>query len=80
MLWLNDSMLSGPLLGAVILTGMDAPDRRHRWYRPTPTWLVYSSLAMTGLLFLSEKWRWFSFNQHKGWTVLIAVGAVGVVL
>ena len=35
---------------------------------------------MTGLLFLSERWRWFWFNERKGWTVLIAVAAVGAVL
>ena len=41
---------------------------------------MLGSLAVTGLLFLSERWRWFGFNEHKGWTVLIAVAAVGVVL
>ena len=40
-----------------ILTGMDAPEKR-RWYCPTPGWLVLGSLAVTGLLFLSERWRW----------------------
>ena len=59
--------------------GMDTPEKRC-WYCPTPGWLVYGSLAVTGLLFLSEKWRWFWFNEHKGWTVLIAVAGVGVVL
>ncbi len=59
--------------------GMDAPEKR-RWYRPTPAWLVLGSLVVTGLLFLSEKWRWFWFNEHKGWTVLIAVAAVGVTM
>ena len=58
---------------------MDTPEKR-RWYRPTPGWLVLGSLAMTGLLFLSERWRWFSFNEHKGYTVLVAVAGVGVVL
>ena len=56
--------------------GMDAPEKR-RWYCPTPGWLVFGSLAVTGLLFLSERWRWFPFNEHKGWTVLIAVAVVG---
>ena len=62
-----------------ILAGMETPEKR-RWYCPTPGWLVLGSLAVTGLLFLSEKWRWFGFNEHKGWTVLIAVAGVGVVL
>ena len=49
-------------------------------FRITPGWLVLASMAVTGLLFLSERWRWFSFNEKKGWTVLIAVAGVGVVL
>ncbi len=65
--------------GRGILGGMDTPEKR-RWYRPSPAWLVLGSLPSTGLLFLSERWRWFSFNEHKGWTVLIAVAGVGVVL
>jgi hypothetical protein len=27
---------------------------------------------------LSEQFRWFPFNEHKGWTVLIAVAAAGL--
>jgi hypothetical protein len=50
------------------------------WFCPTPAWLVLGSLAMTGLLFLSERYRWFWFNEQKGWTVLIAVAEVGVVM
>ena len=30
------------------------------------------------LLWLSDRRRWFGFNHHKGWTVLIAVGVVAV--
>ena len=58
---------------------MDTPEKR-RWYRPTPGWLVLRSVVVTGLLFASEKWHWFWFNQLKGWTVLAAVAAMGVVL
>ena len=71
-------ILAGPL-GARYTGGMDTPGKRRRFF-PTPAWLVLGSLAATGLLFLSERWRWFPFNAHKGWTVLIAVAAVGVVL
>ena len=53
---------------------------QRRWFYPTPAWLVFGSLAVTGLLFLSEKGRWFSFNEHKGWTVLVAVVGIGVLL
>ena len=51
-----------------------------RSFCPTPAWLVYALLAITAILFLSERWRWFPFNEHKGWTVLLAVAGVGVVL
>ena len=34
-------------------------------------------LAAEGVLWLSERFRWFAFNQHKGYTVLIAVASVG---
>ena len=59
------------------MTGMDAIGCQHRWYDPTPAWLVYGAAAATGVLFASERWRWFFFNEHKGWTVLIAVALVG---
>ncbi len=59
---------------------MTVPTPHRRPYYPTPSWLVLGSLAVTGLLFLSERWRWFAFNEHKGWTVLMAVAGVGVVL
>ena len=51
-----------------------------RWLYPTPAWLVYGALVTTGLLFASEHWMCFAFNEHKGWTVLIAVAAVGVAI
>ena len=35
---------------------------------------------MEGLLLLSERFQWFTFNEHKGWAVLIAVAALGVAL
>ena len=53
---------------------------RWRCFYPTPAWLVYASLLVTAILFFSERWRWFPFNEHKGWTVLMAVTGVGVVL
>ncbi len=58
---------------------MDAKPKR-RWFYPTSSWLVLLSLLVTALLFASERWRWFSFNERKGWTVLVAVTGVGVVL
>ena len=51
-----------------------------RWYRLTPDRLVMVLLVMECLLWLSERFRYFGFNQHKGWTVLIAVAVVGVAM
>jgi len=51
-----------------------------RWYRLTPDRLIIGLLVVEGLLWLSERYRWFGFNQHKGWTVLIAVAVVGVAM
>ena len=48
-----------------------------RWFQPTPGKLLIILLAVEGVLLLSERFKWFGFNQHKGWTVLIAVAAVG---
>jgi hypothetical protein len=36
--------------------------------------------ALEGFLLLSERFRWFAFNEHKGWTVLIAVSNVGAAM
>ncbi len=49
-----------------------------RRFYPTPAWLIFGLLVVEGLLWLSERFQWFGFNHHKGWTVLIAVAAVGV--
>ncbi len=62
-----------------ILTDMtDASNPR--WYRFTAERLILALLVVEGLLWLSERFQWFAFNQHKGWTVLIAVGAVGAAM
>ena len=63
---------------SAIMTGMtDAP--KPRWFHPTPGWLIVGLLAVEGLLWLSERFQWFWFNEKKGWTVLIAVASVAVV-
>ncbi len=57
---------------------MTNPAAKHRWFYPTPGWLIPALLAVECLLWLSERFQWFGFNRHKGWTVLIAVAVVGV--
>ena len=59
---------------------MPIPKPQRRFFYPTPAWLVVFSLAVTGILFLSERFQWFPLNSHKGWTVLIAVAVIGVAL
>ena len=56
---------------------MADPAPKARWYHPTPDRLVLALLAVECLLWLSERFQWLPFNRHKGWTVLIAVAAVG---
>jgi hypothetical protein len=58
----------------------DAPDTKLRWYRLTPDRLVLGLLAVEAFLLLSNWGGWFPFNRHKGWTVLMAVAAVGLTL
>jgi len=53
---------------------------KRRWYHITPDRLIIGLLAVEGLLFLSERFQWFVFNEKKGWTVLIAVAAVCVLV
>jgi hypothetical protein len=57
---------------------MPAPDPKRRWFDLSPDRFVMSLLLVIGLLWLSERFQWFGFNHHKGWTVLISVAAVGV--
>ena len=57
-----------------------AREESPRWYRLTPDRVVVAMLLAEGLLWLSERFRWFPFNQHKGWTVLIAVASVAAAL
>lgn len=57
-----------------------SPGRKLRWYLPTPPALVFIVLAMQGVLFLSEQYHWFWFNERKGYTVLIAVAATAAAL
>jgi hypothetical protein len=51
-----------------------------RWYRLTPDRLVLLLLAVEGLPWLSERFEWFAFNRHKGWTLLIAMAAIAVAM
>ena len=56
------------------------PSPSRHWPHPTPNRIVIGLLAVEGLLLLSARFRWFAFNEHKGWTVLVALAAVGLTL
>jgi hypothetical protein len=51
-----------------------------RRYRLTPGGLLPVLLAAEIALWTSERFRWFGFNQHKGWTMLIAAAVAGAFL
>ena len=58
--------------------GMTDARERPRWLHFTPDRVVVALLALEGFLWLSERFRWFAFNEHKGWTVLICLATVGM--
>jgi hypothetical protein len=51
-----------------------------RRFSPSPAWLIFGLLVVEGLLWLSERFQWFGFNEKKGWTVLIGVAVVGATM
>ena len=61
---------------SAILLGMADDLPKRCWFSPTPGWLVLGLLAVEGVLFLVERFYWLP----KGWSVLIAIAAVAVVM
>ena len=57
---------------------MTVPTPKPRWYRLTPDRCVIGLLMVECLLCMSERYKWFWFNEKKGWTVLITVAVVGI--
>ncbi len=49
--------------------------RGRRWYRLADR-LVIVLLLVQVVLLLSERFRWFPINEHKGWATLIAMAVV----
>jgi hypothetical protein len=60
-----------------MMAGVGSLSANRQWFRVTPVWVVYGLLLVEAALFLSGRFQWFAFNERKGWTVLIAFGAVG---
>ena len=53
---------------------------KRRWYCLSPDRLIVGLLAVLILLFLSQQFQWFAFNERKGWTVLIACAVLGLAM
>lgn len=51
-----------------------------RWYVPTPGKFLAAVLLIQGVLYLSAHYRWFWFNERKGYTVLITFAASAFLL
>jgi len=67
-----------PRLEDVTMNHSDPSKPKRRWYHLRPPGFFVALLIAEGLLLLSERFRWFAFNEKKGWTVLIAVGVAGL--
>ena len=52
-------------MGTDAATAAGKPKSRLRWYRLTPDRLLIALLPIEGLLLLSERFRWFPFNEHQ---------------
>ncbi len=50
--------------------------RKSRWYCLSPDRLVVGLFTVQVFLLLSEQFQWFSLNERKGWTVLIATAVL----
>jgi hypothetical protein len=59
---------------------IDAPTHPPRWFHLTPDRFVVALLVVECLLWLSERFQWFPFSHHKGWTVLITIASVVVAM
>ena len=53
-----------------------ARQRPRRWFSPAPVQFIAALLMLETFLWLSGHFRWFAFNEHKGWTVLIAFATI----
>src|SRR5688572_28412046 len=51
-----------------------------RWFHPAPGHIGIGLLMLQGLLLVSERFRWFRFNEQPGLTVLVTVAAAGLAI
>jgi hypothetical protein len=51
-------------------------DSERRYQFLTPQHFLVGLLMLVSLLFISERFQWFTYNEKKGWTVLVALVTV----
>ncbi len=56
------------------------PAPRPPWYAPTTAKFLMLVLLLQGFLVVSARYRWFWFNEQKGFAVLVAVAVTAVLL
>src|SRR3954470_4701043 len=61
-------------------TNRKAPPRHSRRFYLRPAPILYAVLVAEVFLLVSDQFRWFVFNVHKGWAVLVCLATVAVVM
>lgn len=62
------------------MTSSNPPPIRTPWYTPSAAKYLVFVLAGVTFLFASERFQWFAFNRHKGYTVVLGVGFVSLAM
>lgn len=65
---------------AVGISAADSTPGKPRWYVLTLAKFLLAVLVLQVVLFLSDRYRWFWFNEFKGCTVLMAMAATALSL
>jgi hypothetical protein len=66
-------------MGPRLMTTSDLQSvRKTRWYKPTVGKFLLALVASQVVLYLSQYYKWFWFNQFSGHTVVITVAATAI--
>ena len=66
-------------MGPRLMTTSDLQSvRKTRWYKPTVGKFQLALVASQVVLYLSQYYKWFWFNQFSGHTVVITVAATAI--
>src|SRR6476659_8632156 len=61
-------------------THRKVPPRHSRRFYLRPAPILYAVLLAEVFLLVSDQFRWFVFNVHKGWAVLICLATIALVM